>query len=117
MDKEVVVIVITHPSTWREEVARNNCLLLPTFEPNWGCFLESIAICGIAGKKCNLVGKDNVWHMSVTDVKPSLLILDEVTESLDKMITHSLLELLESLLAALLSISRDDYFYYSYPAT
>lgn len=49
--------------------------------------------------------------------KPSLLVLDEVTENLDKETTDSLLETLNDFSASVLAISHDDYFCNSFPAT
>jgi len=51
------------------------------------------------------------------EAKPSLLILDEATENLDKKTTDSLLESLEGFSAAILAISHDEYFSKKYPAT
>ena len=49
--------------------------------------------------------------------KPSLLILDEATENLDKDTTDLLLDSLRSFSAAILAISHDEYFCEEYPAT
>jgi ATPase subunit of ABC transporter with duplicated ATPase domains len=43
-------------------------------------------------------------------IKPSMLVLDEVTENLDKETTDSLLQALEEFPAAIVAISHDDYF-------
>ena len=49
--------------------------------------------------------------------KPSLLLLDEVTENLDHETTDSLLESLSGFSAALVAISHDDYFCQRFQAT
>lgn len=49
--------------------------------------------------------------------RPSMLVLDEVTENLDKDTTDSLLESLETFDGAVLSISHDEYFASKFPTT
>jgi len=49
--------------------------------------------------------------------KPSMLVLDEVTENLDKETTDSLIESLSSFDGAVLSISHDKYFASKFPTT
>jgi len=49
--------------------------------------------------------------------KPSLLVLDEVTENLDKETTDSLLSSLDCFTAAILAISHDEYFCENFKAT
>lgn len=49
--------------------------------------------------------------------KPSLLVLDEVTENLDKETTDSLLDTLNGFSASILAVSHDDYFCGLFPAT
>lgn len=53
----------------------------------------------------------------MTEEKPSLLILDETTENLDKETTDSLVESIKGFSGAVLAISHDEYFAESFPAT
>jgi ATPase subunit of ABC transporter with duplicated ATPase domains len=70
-----------------------------------------------AGQRVRLWLAREFWQDNTTSPKPCLLVLDEVTENLDKETTNSLLESLNHFSAAILAISHDDNFCQGFPAT
>lgn len=66
-----------------------------------------------SGERVRLLLAREFWG----EKKPSLLVLDEVTENLDKETTDSLLSSLDCFTAAILAISHDEYFCENFKAT